>query len=234
MDVLWQAVPNKPLSEEFQREIVSRVTAVAPASKSELHPAPVAKRPVALRSGSLAGQIVRSPVAQALLAFAAGILCMIFVAPGEDSGEVVNEPPALMNGATVNLASPQIPATLHMSEKKYERTQLVSLRRKPDSSELRGHVLWDALTREIHIFCHGLQPPPSGSQYAMWLVGPGVEVRAAERLEVDSQGVCKAAVHWPEGDFRFVKVTLEKSSQLKNKPSSEVALTSNSIVPLTY
>ena len=137
-------------------------------------------------------------------------------------------------GSNVNLASPRIPASLQRSERKYESTQLVSLRRKPGSSELGGYVLCDALTREIHVFCHGLQQPPPGTQYVLWLTGPGIEIRAADRLEVDSEGVCKAAVRWPEGDFHFAKVTLEVSSKLNSKPSNVVELTSNTFEPFTY
>ena len=229
-DLLWQAVPNKQLSKELQREIVLRVCAVKPASEI------AEQTTIASHPASLHAQLVRNPFAQAFLAFAAGILFMMYMKPGDKvAGDIIaNRPPILKAGSSVNLASPRIPASLQMSEKKYESTQLVSLRRKPGSSELRGHVLCDALTREIHVFCHGLLQPPIGTQYVLWLIGPGIEIRAVDRLEVDSEGVCKAAVHWPEGDFRFAKVTLEVSSKLNSKPSNEVELTSNSFEPFTY
>ena len=228
VDVLWQAVPNKMLSEQLQREIVSRVCAVKPASEIAER-ATIPSRPASIRS-----RLIRNPMAQALLAFAAGLLFMMYVKPGASGEMSANRPARGPTGSSVNLASPRIPASLAMSEKKYESTQLVSLRRKPNSSELKGFVLCDALTREIHIYCFGLQQPTNGRQYALWLIGPGIEIRAVERLEVDSEGVCKAAVHWPEGDFHFAKVTLELSSKLNSKPSNDVELTSNAFEPFTY
>ena len=229
VDVLWQAVPNRKLSLELQRSIVARACAVTPASGLAVHETP------STLPDSKFVQLIRNPILQALFAFAAGLLFMVYMNAGaNDAGrELSNRHAALQSGSHVNLASPQIPATLEISEKKYESTHLVSLRRNLDSNELRGHVLWDTLTREIHIYCYGLQQPPHGTQYALWLIGPGIEVRAAERLEVDSQGVCKAAVHWPEGDFRYAKVTLEPSSKLNSRPSNDVALTSNAIEPLS-
>lgn len=220
VDALWQAVPNKKLSDSVQQEIVARVRAGAPRvtidKAAEVSP----------RTASVPLRLMHNPIAQAMIAFAAGVLCMIFIKT-DNKVEVATQRAT----TSVNLASPRIPKSLQMSEKKYESTQLVSLRQKPDSSELRGHVLCDALTREIHIFCRGLQQPPSGTQYVLWLVGPGIEILAAERLEIDAAGVCKVAVPWPEGDFRFVKVTLEKSSRLNSKPSNDVALTSNAFEP---
>lgn len=230
VDVLWQAVPNKPLSEELQQGILSRVRAGALADE-QTQPVTMVSHPASKRS-----QLVRNPIVQALLAFAAGLLFMMFFQPSkktEGEQQSSRRSPA-QTGSTINWASPRIPASLEMSEKKYESTQLVSLRRKPDFSELRGYVLCDALTREIHIFCFGLQQPMPGTQYVLWLVGPGIEVRAAERLVVDSKGECKAALHWPAGDIHSVKITLEVSSQLNSKPSNDVELTSNPFEPFTY
>ena len=230
VDVLWQAVPHQKFSEELQREIVARVLKTTPVCQPAVQEAQQS-RPASTRS-----QLMHHPIAQAVLAFAAGILLMICLRPLFTSKHdlSVNHGALQQAGAAVNLASPPIPASLAMSEKKYESTHLVSLRKKPGSSELRGHVLWDALAREIHIFCFGLQQPPQGTQYALWLIGPGIEVRAVERLEVDAEGICKAAVHWPEGDFRYAKVTLEPSSRRNNRPSNDVELTSNAIQPFGY
>ena len=230
VDVLWQAVPHTQLSEDLQREIVARVSNATPASQLAV---PESRKP---RPASTRSQLIQNPIAQALFAFAAGILFMICLSPlSADRIKLsINQGAQKHAGESINLASPQIPASLAMSEKKYERTHLVSLRPKPGSSELRGHVLWDTLARELHIFCFGLQQPPHGKQYSLWLIGPGIEVRAVEHLEVDSEGICKAAVHWPEGDFRYAKVTLEPSSRLNGRPSNDVELTSNAIQPSGY
>lgn len=230
VDVMWQVVPPHKLSQELQREILARVRMATPVCQPAVREAQKS-RPASTRS-----QLIHHPLAQALLAFAAGVLLMICLGPLSTGKRdlSINHGALKQAGAAVNLASPPIPASLAMSEKKYESTHLVSLRKKPGSSELRGHVLWDALAREIHIFCFGLQQPPQGTQYALWLIGPGIEVRAVERLEVDAEGICKAAVHWPEGDFRYAKVTLEPSSRRNNRPSNDVELTSNAIQPFSY
>ena len=230
VDVLWQAVPHTQLSEELQREILARVSNATPACQLAV---PESQQP---RPASTRSPLIQNPLAQALFAFAAGILFMICLSrlSTDRTGLSIKQGALIQAGEEINLASPPIPASLAMSEKKYESTHLVSLRRKPGSSELRGHVMWDTLAREIHIFCFGLQPPPLGTQYALWLIGPGIEVRAVERLEVDSEGICKAAVHWPEGDFRYAKVTLELSSSLNSRPSNDVELTTNAIQPFTY
>ena len=230
VDALWQAVPNRKLSEELQREIVARACAVTPAHQLDV------RESIKPLPASNFGQLIQNPLLQALFAFAAGILFMVYMktVANDDGNKITNRLPRIQRGTNFSLASPQIPDSLEMSEKKYESTHLVSLRRNQGSSELRGHVLWDTLTREIHIFCFGLQQPPQGTQYALWLIGPGIAVRVAERLDVDSEGVCKAAVHWPDGDFRYAKVTLEPSSKLNSKPSNDVELTSNAIQPFSY
>lgn len=233
VDLLWQAVPNARLSESLQRSIVARACAPMPVQMPAPMPAQMrVEMPVQTSNRS---QLVRSPIVQAMLAFAAGILCMICLKPSTtDFEKIAKRNLTTPTESKVNLASPRIPDSLEMSEKKYESTHLVALRRKPGSDELRGHVLWDTLTREIHIFCFGLQQPPHGTQYALWLIGPGNEVRIVERLEVDSEGVCKAAARWPAGDFRYAKVTLEPSSKFSGKPSDDVHLTSNAIQPFSY
>jgi hypothetical protein len=230
VDFLWQAVPNNLLSEDLQREIVARACAVTPVN-NVAEPALITSYPA-----SKPARHITSTFAQALLAFAAGLLFMMCIKSGAkfSSDMSFNRPPNAQAVANVNLASPRIPASLEMSGKRYESTQLVSLQRKPGVSELRGHVLCDALTREIHVYCFGLQQPSEGTQYVLWLLGPGIAFRAVDRLEVDSDEVCKAAVHWPEGDFRFAKVTLEKSSQLSGMPSNDVELTSNAFEPFTF
>ncbi len=234
VDVLWQALPNNKLSKEFQRAIVARAVSSTPPSQHAARSSVKSQLP--FHSLSICGRLFHNPLAQSFIAFAAGILFMIYMKPAARvAGSLIaNRPVISMAASSVNLASPRIPASLEMSEKRYERTQLVALRGKPGSSELGGYVLCDALTREIHVFCHGLQQPPSGSQYVLWLNGPGIDFRAVDRLEVDSAGICKAAVRWPEGDFRVVKVTLEISSKLNSKPSNDVELTSYAFKALTY
>ncbi len=226
VDALWQAVPAQKLSEEFQRSILTRACS---ATSSEI----TKHTTLASHPASIPQRLYRNPFAQALLAFAAGILFMMYMKPAAKIADdfAASRPPVTKASSNVNLASPQIPASLQMSEKRYESTQLVSLRRKPGSGEPRGYVLCDALTREIHVFCHGLQQPPSGMQYVLWLIGPGIEFRAVDRLDVDAEGVCKAAVRWPAGDFRFATVTLETSSKLNSKPSNDVELVSNAFAP---
>ncbi|MDX1927657.1 MAG: anti-sigma factor [Pirellulaceae bacterium] len=231
VDALWQTIPNQKLSEELHHEILSKVRAATPDAGKQAAAASAFRM-----SASAPNWLSRSSLVQAFLAFAAGILCMMYVnSRGNVSSDTsVDNAPRVEVTSRVNLASPQIPASLQMAEKKYESTQLVSLRRRPDSTELPGYVLCDALTREIHIFCYGLQPPPSGMQYVLWLVGSGIETRAIERLDVSADGVCKATVRWPAGDFRYIKVTLEKSSQRNAKPSNDVALTSNTFEPFSH
>jgi hypothetical protein len=202
VDVLWQAVPNQVLSAGFQRELVSRALSTNPANDS-IEPAKQSTFPAAHSNHRTSIAIV-----QALFAFAAGLLLMMFLQSNRETvREITATGPSIMQSrASVNLASPKIPASLEISEKKYENTRLVSLRRKPGSDELKGYVLCDALTREIHLYCFGLQQPPYGTHYVLWLLGPGIEIRAVDRLEVDSGGVCKTAFRWPEEDFRYVKV----------------------------
>ena len=102
VDVLWQAVPNKQLSEELQRAIVLRACTATPASEI------AEKTTVASHPASIRPKIIRNPIAQALLAFAAGILFMMYMRPGAKVvGDVIaNRPPILKAGSSVSLASP--------------------------------------------------------------------------------------------------------------------------------
>lgn len=223
VELLWQAVPSQSLTDDFQRDILARAVAVAPEAEA-----------VNLASGNLPSAakhvswLAYLPI-QSLLAFAAGLLIsIVFHLMASDSAEQLKTQ-AIRDGDSnaVSLASPKVASKLENSERKQESTHLVSLRKRVDSSELRGFVLWDSLASEVHLYCFGLQQLQAGWQYSLWLIGPSVEVRAVDRLEVDAHGNCKAVVHWPVGEFNFARVTIEPSSKMNSRPSENVELTSN-------
>ncbi len=223
VELLWRAVPGGKLAEDFQREILARAVATAPEAET-----------TNIASGNLFSTnhklslLTRLPI-QAVVAFAAGLLFSIAYhsMPGRHSEPSTTE--ALQDRASevVSLASPKIASKLEMTERKHESTHLVSLRNRAGSSELRGFVLWDSLASEVHLYCFGLKQPPTGSQYSLWLIGSSIEVRAADRLDVDAYGNCQAVVHWPDGEFNFARVTVEPSSTQNSRPSENVELTSN-------
>lgn len=228
VELLWQAVPSQSLNGDFQRDILARAVAVAPEAET-----------ISLASGTLASGNLPSaakhvswlaylPI-QSLVAFAAGLLIsIVFHLMANDSAEQ-HKAQAIRDrdSNAVSLASPKVASKLENSERKQESTHLVSLRKRADSSELRGFVLWDSLASEVHLYCFGLQQLQAGWQYSLWLIGPSVEVRAVDRLEVDAHGNCKAVVHWPVGEFNFARVTIEPSSKMNSRPSENVELTSN-------
>lgn len=229
MDQLWRVTPNGNISVDLRREIVARCVA-------DTLPQGGLPSPQAVRRSEPHRSRLSSSLIQALIAFAAGLVFMMTAQPWVKKAMPIRESQLerLRPEVAVSLATPPIPSSLELSEKKHESTHLVGLRRQTGSNELRGHVLWDSLTRELHLFCFGLRQPPPGTQYALWLIGPGIEVRAAEKLEVDSGGMCKATVPWPAGEFQFAKVTLESSANARGGPSEQVELTTNAIQPFSY
>lgn len=228
VELLWQAVPNGSLTDDLQREILARALEVAPEAET-----------IRLASSNWAsGNLVSAekqvswfsylPI-QSLVAFAAGLMISVaFHSLASGPAEQLNtQAKRDRDSEVVSLASPKVASKLEMSERKRESTHLVSLRKRADSSELRGYVLWDSLASEVHLYCFGLQQLKTGWQYSLWLIGPSVEVRAVERLDVDAHGNCQAVVHWPVGEFNFARVTIEPSSTMNSRPSENVELTSN-------
>lgn len=215
VELLWKTVPSPDLSVELQKQIVARALDDKPFDSGVEPTIAETRNPFRLALW------VRSSAPQAIFAFAAGILFMMMMtritSPGKPMLEEDGRSHALMG-------SQQFPALLEISEKGHPSAHFVALRRQPESHERRGYLLWDKLNREIHLYCFGLERPREGKQYALWLVGPAMEVRVVDRLEVAANGVSKAAVHWPEGDFQFAKVTLESTVELNNRPSDTVEL----------
>jgi hypothetical protein len=223
VELLWQAVPNRRLADDFQRDILARAVAVElPAETTKI-------ATVNLDNADRKVWLLSKLPLQSLVAFAAGLLFSFVF--NSMAGDRANETAVDTNGnrasEVVSLASPQIPSNLEMTERQHESAHLVSLRNRAGSRELRGFVLWDSLASEIHVYCFGLKQPQMGTQYSLWLIGPSVEIRAAERLDIDANGNCKAVVQWPVGEFRFARVTVEPSSSMNNRPSENVELTSN-------
>lgn len=233
IELLWQAVPNGSLTDDLQREILARAVAVAPEAET-----------IQLVSGNLvSGNLASGKLAigekqvswfsylpiQSLVAFAAGLLISVAFhsLAGGPAEQLNTQAKRDRDSEVVSLASPKVASKLEMSERKRESTHLVSLRKRADSSELRGYVLWDSLASEVHLYCFGLQQLQTGWQYSLWLIGPSVEVRAVDRLDVDEHGNCQAVVHWPVGEFNFARVTIEPSSTMNSRPSENVELTSN-------
>ena len=223
VELLWQSAPNERLTDDRQRQILARALEVSPAAET-----------IRLASGDLtsaarkASRLSYLPI-QSLIAFAAGLLLSVAFhsMAGNHAEQLTGEGMRDPRSDVVSLASPKIASKLETTEQARESTHLVSLRKRAGSSELRGFVLWDSLSSEVHLYCFGLKQPETGSQYSLWLIGPAVEVRTVDRLDVDAAGNCKAVVHWPDGEFNFARVTVEPSSTMSSKPSENVELTSN-------
>lgn len=227
VELLWQTVPNNKLTDDFQRQLVTRVLNSA---------AEVEVESVAAELNRTVGKssLIRTWPVQSLIAFAAGLLiaASLDLGTSDRAGRSFIDASQSNSSETVSLASPQFPGKLELAERQNESTHLVSLRKNAGASdELRGFVLWDSLASEIHLYCFGLNQPPKDSQYSLWLIGPSIAVRAAERLDVDANGNCKAVFDWPDGEFHFVQVTIEPTSLMNSRPSDAVELTSN-VLPL--
>ncbi len=120
----------------------------------------------------------------------------------------VSVTPNLLNNESVvgNLGALDTPDSLELSAQRFKKTRFVALHGPAQSSDLKGQLLWDRLSREIHIYCFGLAAPPSGMQYTLWLVGPRQSVRILDELKIDERGECRAIATWPPGHFQYIQV----------------------------
>lgn len=166
------------------------------------------------------------------LAFAAGVLLMMsitsFKTVGETSRVDLKENSSSQSGA-FGVAPSTIPHDSEMSEEKYSKKLLVSMKRTNVRSKMEGSILWDALSHEVHFFGSGIEQPPAEMQYVFWLVGEENRPLLAKVLSLDPTGKCKVTAANPFGKIRFVFITLESKAGQIVRPSEYVELTLDAI-----
>jgi hypothetical protein len=74
--------------------------------------------------------------------------------------------------------------------------------------EIRGHLIWDGIAQQLHIYAFDMGTPPDGSGYRLSLVlEDGTWVRIGN-LNVGPDGVCTAVFDLPRLDGRVSRVVV--------------------------
>ena len=225
MDHLLSIVPQTELSTEQRSAILAR--AISPSMHMQLRP----KRTFTSNSRLDSAVLVR--IVPYALAFAAGVLLMMSISQLIKGGT----PPQVVDlgvhsnfqSGTFAVAPSIIPQDSEMSEEKYSKKLLVSMKRTNVRSKKEGCILWDALSNEVHFFGRGIEQPPPGMQYVFWLVGEQNRPLLAKELSLDPTGKCNVTAANPFGKIRFVFITLESKVGQIDRPSEIIELTLDAV-----
>lgn len=220
IDVLYSALPEDSLSSEQRSWIVAGAIAPSPRVSLRIDDAyalDCKAEPVGWRS----------PLPY-LIAFAAGILLMTTVFPIHSQRESASKDPNVKSGppsSTLAIGSTTLPKDSEISEERNAKTLLVAMQRTNTASMTEGHILWDALSHEVHFFGSGIASPPNGMYYVLWLMDQNNQPLATKELTLEQSGRCKATATSASNRIRFVYITLESKLGRFDRPSGIVELT---------
>jgi hypothetical protein len=86
------------------------------------------------------------------------------------------------------------------------RLHLASLRERDRASSASGYIVWDQLSRQIHVFGFDLQPPAEGRVFRIWLWRKGTPPQAVGILTPRADGTASTLATVPSdlrGAFRI-------------------------------
>jgi hypothetical protein len=79
------------------------------------------------------------------------------------------------------------------------RLHLASLHERDRQSAVRGHVVWDRLSRQVHFYAFDLPPSTEGRPYQIWLVRRGFDPVAVGTFAPHPDGTATILVDVPDG-----------------------------------
>ena len=220
IDVLFDALPNDSLSSN-QREAI---LACASNPTKRVH----VRFNTAHLSNIHTDTIALKLLLPYTLAFAAGLLLMMSVAPLKGHNktlDVVELRESTFPSDTFAVDPSTIPKDSEMSEAKYAKTVQVSMHRTNLSSRIEGHIMWDALNNEVHFFGSGVAIPANGMHYVLWLMDENKQALVAKQLSLDLSGRCKATANSRMSSVRYIMITLESKLGSFERPSDNIELT---------
>ncbi len=224
IDVLFHVLPNDSLTLDQREAILAGAT--NPTKHLQIHP------DSSHTFGTHAGSPTWTRVFPHLLVFAAGLLLMLCITSlkkGDKSQRFVANETSSLQSDSFAVDPTTIPKGSEISEEKYAKSLLISMRRANVSSKIKGNILWDALNHEVHFFGSGIAAPPSGMKYVLWLMDGENHALATQQLRVDSKGRCKATATSRTSHVRFVYITLESQLARFDRPSGNIELSLDSL-----
>jgi hypothetical protein len=126
------------------------------------------------------------------------------------------------SGVTIQSREAQLAEILDRARQNFGSPQIrfASLRSTADENAVVGHMMWDAMGRNLHVFAFDVEPPAANQQLAVWFVPAEGEPSYAGELKVSASGACAAVFAAPKFDepVAQVVVTEERAGELQ-KPT---------------
>ena len=106
------------------------------------------------------------------------------------------------------------------------RLHFASLREAGPQSAIRGYVVWDRLTRQVHFYVFGLPPAAEGRVWRIWIAGADHDPATGGTLTPQPNGTASAIVDVPaELGERFRLSVVDGSIEPPAAPATEPWLT---------
>lgn len=124
----------------------------------------------------------------------------------------------------------RLQSELSRAEEMFNRRRLhfASLREAGPQSAVRGYVVWDRLSRQVHFYVIGLPAAVEGRVWRIWITGGDSPSLAAGTLTPQANGTASAIVDVPDGfGDRFRLSVVEGPIEPPAAPAREPWLTAD-------
>jgi hypothetical protein len=195
-----EEVPPPP---GIKQQLLARITAGRQAADGDRSEAPATipfAAPVAARSGWTR-----------VFAYAATLLCGFLI------GALATRY-AVREGATTADRDAQLAEILETARQNFgsPRVRFAALYPAENENAIVGHMMWDAVGRNLHFFAFDIEPPTADSELAVWFITKEGASRYGGELVVSPGGECSAVFPAAkvEGPITQVVVTEEPAGDV--------------------
>jgi anti-sigma-K factor RskA len=187
----------------IKQQLLARIAAERPREDVDRSDAPASIPFVAPGSGRSGWMRAFAYAATLLIGFLVGALATRSATrDATNSADRSAQLAELLDSARKNFGSPQVRfAALYPAE---------------NENAVVGHMMWDAVGRNLHFFAFDVEPPAANHELAVWFITKDGTPRYGGELEVSRNGECSAVFAAPEvkGPITQVVVTEELSGDV--------------------